>query len=107
MKWLYLAAGLLFETIGFISLKYSKGLTQTVPAIVTVAVDLAALFFFVLALRRFETSFVYMVAAGLGTALVVIANAVVFRQSLTWFQAGCVLLIIIGTVGLQSAGGAH
>lgn len=107
MKWIYLAAGLLFESAGFVTLKYSAGLTKTIPTIATVFIDLAALAFFVLALKRFDASFVYVMAAGLGTALVVIANTVVFKQSLNRLQILFILLIIIGTVGLQSQGGIH
>jgi quaternary ammonium compound-resistance protein SugE len=77
------------------------------PTIVTVLVDLIALAFFVLALKKFETSFVYMIAAGVGTVLVVITNVAIFKQTLNWIQIVCILLIIVGSVGLQSQGSTH
>ena len=107
MKWIYLLFGLLFESFGFVTLKYSEGFTKLKPSIATIFIDLAALIFFVLALRKFETSFVYMVGAGVGTALIVIINYIVFKQNLNWIQITSILLIIIGTVGLQSQSKIH
>ncbi len=105
MKWLYLLSGLLFETAGIVFLKYSKGLSILAPTIITVVCDLAALVFFILALKNFESSFVYMIAAGMGTALIVISNYVVFKQHLDWIQVFSIVLIIIGTVSLQKPRG--
>jgi small multidrug resistance pump len=104
MRWIYLSAGLLFDTLGFVALKYSQNLTRIVPVILAILADLTALAFFVFALRKFETSFVYMIAAGLGTALVVVANFLVFKQSLNSIQIISIILIIIGTLGLNSQG---
>ena len=84
-----------------------QGFTKTLPTILTVIVDLIALVFFVLALKKFETSFVYMIAAGVGTVLVVLTNVLVFKQPLNWIQIACIILIIIGSVGLQSQGNTH
>jgi multidrug transporter EmrE-like cation transporter len=107
MKWIYLSLALVCESIGFATLKFSQGFTKTMPTIATVLVDLIALAFFVLALKKFETSFVYMIAAGVGTVLVVITNVAIFKQTLNWIQIVCILLIIVGSVGLQSQGSTH
>jgi multidrug transporter EmrE-like cation transporter len=107
MKWMYLSLALFCESIGFATLKFSQGFSKTIPSIATVLIDLFALVFFVLALKRFETSFVYMIAAGMGTVLVVLTNIVVFKQTLNWIQVACIILIIIGSVGLQSQGNTH
>jgi multidrug transporter EmrE-like cation transporter len=104
MRWIYLSIGLIFETVGFVTLKYSENLTKTTPIVLTVAADLTALFFLILALKKFETSFVYMVAAGFGTALIVIANVIIFKQTLNWIQVVSIASIIVGTVGLHSQG---
>lgn len=107
MKWIYLSLALIFESIGFATLKFSQGFTKTIPTVATVLVDLIALTFFVLALKKFETSFVYMIAAGVGTVLVVLTNVIVFKQTLNWIQIACIILIILGSVGLQSQGNTH
>ncbi len=107
MKWIYLFAGLTFETCGFIALKYSQNLTRTVPLVLTILADLAALAFFILALKKTETSFVYMIAAGLGTSLIVVANYFVFKQTLNWVHIISIPFIVVGSVGLQSQGGTH
>jgi multidrug transporter EmrE-like cation transporter len=107
MKWIYLSLALVCESVGFAALKFSQGFTKTMPTIATVLVDLIALAFFVLALKKFETSFVYMIAAGVGTVLVVLTNVLVFKQTLNWIQIVCILLIIFGSVGLQSQGSTH
>lgn len=107
MKWIFLSLALICESIGFAALKYSQGFTKTLPTILTIVVDLIALVFFVLALKKFETSFEYMIAAGVGTVLVVLTNVLVFKQTLNWIQIVCIILIIIGSVGLQSQGNTH
>jgi multidrug transporter EmrE-like cation transporter len=107
MKWIYLSLALICETVGFATLKCSQGFTKTTPTIATVFVDLMALAFFILALRKFETGFVYMIVAGAGTVLVVLTNVIVFRQCLNWMQIACIILIIVGSVGLQSQGHTH
>ena len=107
MKWLYLALALVCESVGFATLKFSEGFTKTLPAVATVVVDVIALVFFVLALKKFETSFVYMIAAGVGTIFIVLTNVIVFKQTLNWIQIVSIILIIIGSVGLQSQGNTH
>ena len=107
MKWFYLTAGLIFEACGFIALKYSQNLTRTFPIVLMVLADLAALAFFVSAIKAFEPSFVYVMATGLGTALIVVANRLVFDETLNWTQIISITLIVIGSVGLQSQGGVH
>jgi multidrug transporter EmrE-like cation transporter len=102
MRWIYLSVGLIFETFGFVALKYSQNLTKTVPIILTILADLTALFFLILALKKFETSFVYMIAAGVGTTLIVVANLLIFKQTLNWIQVVSIISIIIGTIGLHS-----
>jgi small multidrug resistance pump len=106
MRWIYLLTALIFETCGFVALKYSDNLTKIVPLGLTVLADLTALAFFILALRKFEVSFVYMIAAGVGTALIVVANNIVFKQAFNSIQVISIVLIIIGSVGLQSQRGA-
>jgi multidrug transporter EmrE-like cation transporter len=107
MKWIYLSLALVCESVGFAALKFSQGFTKLIPTIATVFVDLTALLFFVLALKKFETSFVYMIAAGVGTVIVIITNVAIFKQTLNWIQIVCILLIIVGSVGLQSQGSTH
>jgi multidrug transporter EmrE-like cation transporter len=102
MKWTYLILALIFENIGFIALKYSNGFTKAWPVMWTIVFDLLALWMFIISLKKFETSFVYMIAAGVGTAMVVISNYLVFKQPLNWIQIISIILIIVGTVGIQS-----
>jgi small multidrug resistance pump len=107
MKWIYLSLALIFESAGFAALKFSRGFTITLPTIATILADVTALLFFVMALKKFETSFVYIMAAGVGTVLIVFTNFIVFRQSLNWVQIVSIILIIVGSVGLQSQGAIH
>jgi small multidrug resistance pump len=102
MKWTYLLLALIFESTGFVALKYSNGFTKTWPVVWTVLFDLLALWMFVISFKKFETSFVYMIASGVGTAMVVISNYLIFKQTLNWIQVISIVLIIIGTVGIYS-----
>jgi multidrug transporter EmrE-like cation transporter len=54
MKWIYLSLGLIFESVGFATLKFSQGFTKIVPTVATVLVDLTALLFFVMALKNLK-----------------------------------------------------
>lgn len=107
MKWIYLILALVFENLGFIALKESSGFTKTVPVIWTIIFDVLALGMFVISLKKFDTAFVYMIAAGVGTAMVVISNYFVFKQNLNWIQIVSILLIILGTIGIQSQNTEH
>jgi multidrug transporter EmrE-like cation transporter len=100
MKWIYLSPALVCESAGFAIPKLSQGFTKTIPTIVTVLVDLIALAFFVLALKNFDPSFVYMIAAGVGTVLVVLTNGLIFKQPLNRIQIACIIFIIVGSVVL-------
>ncbi len=107
MKWIYIILALIFENLGFIALKESNGFTKTYPIIWTIVFDLLALVMFFICLKKFETAFVYMIAAGVGTAMVVVSNYLVFKQQLNWIQIVSIILIIIGTVGIQSQSTEH
>jgi small multidrug resistance pump len=107
MKWIYLSLALIFESAGFVTLKFSCGFTKTLPTTATILIDVMALLFFILSLKKFETSFVYMMGAGVGTVLIVLSNYFVFKQSLNWIQIVYIILIIVGSVGLQSQGNIH
>lgn len=107
MKWTYLLLAMVFENLGFIFLKESNGFTKTTPVILTIVFDVLALAMFIISLKKFETSFVYMIAAGVGTAMVVVSNYLIFKQHLNWIQILSIVLIIIGTVGIQSQTTEH
>lgn len=97
MKWIYL----------LLALKESNGFTKTPMIIWTVFFDLLALGMFIISLKKFETAFVYMIGAGVSTAMVVNSNYFVFKQQLNWIQITSIILIIMGTVGIQSQNTEH
>ncbi len=81
MSYLYLAAAIIAEVIGTSSLKASDGFTRLVPTIVVCVAFAAAFFFLSLALRTIPVGVAYAIWSGAGTALIVLAGAIVFRQA--------------------------
>ena len=97
----YLLIAGLFETGWAVSLKYSQGFTRLIPSIVTVAGMVASFAFLSVALRRLPLGTAYAVWTGIGTVGTFIMGVVLFRDSVSLPQAGCIALILIGIIGLK------
>jgi small multidrug resistance pump len=101
MKWLILLAGIIFEVLGTISMKYAEGFTKVIPSIlvfVFYGISLAALVF---VLEKMEVGNAYAIWASAGTALIAIIGIVFFKESVSPAKIISISLIILGIIGLE------
>lgn len=101
MKWLILLAGIIFEVMGTISMKYAEGFTKLIPSVlvfVFYGISLAALVF---VLEKMEVGNAYAIWASAGTALIAIIGIVFFKESVSPAKIISISLIILGIIGLE------
>ncbi len=101
MKWAYLAAGIVFEVLGTISMKYAEGFTRLIPSIlvfVFYGISLAALVF---VLETMEVSIAYGIWASAGTALIAAIGMLFFKENVSVVKIVSVSFIILGILGLE------
>ena len=101
MKWLILLAGIIFEVLGTIMMKYAEGFTKLIPSIfvfVFYGISLAALVF---VLEKMEVSIAYGIWASAGTALIAIIGIFFFQESVSITKIISISLIILGILGLE------
>jgi len=101
MKWAYLGAGIVFEVLGTISMKYADGFTRLIPSIlvfVFYGISLAALVF---VLETMEVSIAYGIWASAGTALIAAIGMLFFKENVSVVKIVSVSFIILGILGLE------
>jgi small multidrug resistance pump len=101
MKWLILLAGIIFEVLGTISMKYAEGFTKIIPSVlvfVFYGISLASLVF---VLEKMEVGNAYAIWASAGTALIAIIGILFFKESVSPAKIISISLIILGIIGLE------
>lgn len=101
MKWTILAAGILFEVLGTICMKYAEGFTRLVPSIlvfVFYGISLAALVF---VLEKMQVSIAYAIWASVGTALIAVIGMLFFKEPVSLMKILSISFIILGILGLE------
>lgn len=80
MAYFYLTAAIVAEVIGTSSLKASDGFSKLGPTLIVCAAFASAFFFLSLALRTIPVGVAYAIWSGIGTALIVLIAAAMFKQ---------------------------
>jgi small multidrug resistance pump len=101
MAWIILIITILLEVAGTISMKLSNGLTNFVPSVLMFIFYGACFALFSVAVKTIDLSVAYAIWSGAGTMLVFIVGVFVFQEQLSLFKVGCILLIILGVIGLK------
>jgi len=101
-SWMYLALAILFEITGTTFLKMSHGFEHLWPSLGIILAYVISLVFLTLAVKVIPISIAYAIWAGVGTALIVVIGALMFREPLTLVKVGFIALIIIGVIGLHA-----
>lgn len=109
MKFVFLAAAILFEVIGTSALKASDGFTRVAPSVVVVAGYAAAFYFLSLSLREIPVGIAYAIWSGAGIILIAAIGWLFFGQTLdAWAMLGLGLIILgVIVVNFLSKSGAH
>ena len=103
MEWLYLSLAVVFEVISTSLLKLTYGFTVLLPSAGTVVGYFLCFYFLSLALKTMDISVAYAVWCSLGTILISLIGFFFFQEPLSLLKVMCIVLIIIGTLGLRLA----
>jgi len=101
MAWLYLFIAGLFEIAWAVGLKYSAGFTKLLPSVITVILMIASFYFLSISVKTIPIGTGYAVWTGIGAVGTAILGMILFDESKELIRILCILLIIIGIVGLK------
>ncbi|MDX5346313.1 MAG: quaternary ammonium compound efflux SMR transporter SugE [Hymenobacteraceae bacterium] len=105
MAWLYLLLAGICEIGWAIGLKYSNGFSRLWPSIITVAVMIISFLLLSKALRELPVGTAYAIWTGIGAAGTAVLGIIIFNEPKDLLRIGCILLIIIGVLGLKFLAG--
>jgi small multidrug resistance pump len=101
MAWALLLAAIVLEVCGTTCMKISAGFTKLVPSVLLFVFYVAAFTCLTFAVKTINISTAYAIWAGLGTALIAVIGFWYFDDPVTPLKIGCIVLIIVGVVGLN------
>ncbi|MBO6129372.1 MAG: multidrug efflux SMR transporter [Pseudobutyrivibrio sp.] len=104
MHWIFLFLAAIFEVSWAIAMKYSDGFSVLVPSIVTVVGYILSAVFLSLALKQLPLGTAYAMWTGFGIIGTSVLGVFLFNEKLTVPQVICVILIVVGIVGLKLLG---
>ena len=104
MHWIILLFAAIFEVSWAIAMKYSDGFSVLVPSIITVVGYILSAVFLSLALKQLPLGTAYAMWTGFGIIGTSVLGVFLFNEKLTVPQVICVILIVVGIVGLKLLG---
>jgi small multidrug resistance pump len=104
-----LGVAIVLEVAGTSLLPFTRGFTRLGPTAATLACYGAAFFFLSLVVRTLPVGIVYAIWSGLGVALIVAVNRILFGQTLDGWALAGVGLIVAGVllINLMSSAAPH
>ena len=104
MSWLILILAGFAEITWAVALKYADGFHNLVPSIITVVGYIASLLLLSAALNKLPLGTAYAVWTGIGILGTTLLGVLLLKEQLNTVQVICILLIVLGIVGLKLAG---
>lgn len=101
MQWIMLILAGIFEVTWACAMKYSDGFSQIIPSVVTVVGYIASAVFLSLALKNLPLGTAYAMWTGFGIVGTSVLGIFLFQERLSLPQIICVILIVMGIVGLK------
>lgn len=101
MHWLMLLLAGVFEVGWACSMKFSEGFTKLVPSIITIVGYILSAVFLSIALKKLPLGTAYAMWTGFGIVGTSVLGIFLFQEKLSLPQIICVMLIVIGIVGLK------
>ena len=101
MKWIFLLIAGILEITWAVAMKMSNGFTVLVPSIITVIGYIASAVFLAIALKQLPLGTAYAMWTGMGIAGTTLLGIVIFHERLSIPQIICVIMIVVGVVGLK------
>lgn len=106
--WVLLGLAIVSEVVATLSLRASEGFTKPAWAVLVVLGYGSAFWIMSRVTAQLPIGVIYAVWSGVGTALIALLGAALFRESLTVARLAGVALIVGGVVVLNAFGsGAH
>jgi len=107
MHWLALAAAIVFEVSGTISMKVAAASNGWLPWTLVFVLYGLSFVLLIQALKAIEVGIAYAIWAGIGTVLIATIGILWFSEALNWGKSISIALIVAGVVGLNLSGAAH
>ncbi len=101
MEWLFLLVAGILEVTWAVFMKMSNGFTKIMPSVITGIGYIASAVFLALALRKLPLGTAYAMWTGFGILGTTILGTMLFRESITLPQTGCIIMIAAGIIGLK------
>ncbi|AGJ99617.1 MULTISPECIES: DMT family transporter [unclassified Wolbachia] len=101
MCWLYLLLSSILEILWAVTLKFSNSFTKVVPSIATLVIMIISIYFLSLAACFLPIRVCYAVSSGICTIGINIIGATTFTENINLSQVLCIVLIVIGSIGLK------
>lgn len=101
MAWVALVVAGLFEIGWAVGLKQSEGLTRLWPSVATAVSLVISMALLAVSLRTLPLGTAYAVWTGIGTVGTALVGMLMFREPATVARLVCIVLIVVGIVGLK------
>jgi quaternary ammonium compound-resistance protein SugE len=101
MEWIMLLIAAVLEVTWAVFMKMSEGFTKMLPSVITAVGYIASAVFLALAMRKLPLGTAYAMWTGFGILGTTILGVLLFKESMSLAQAGCVLMIAGGIIGLK------
>ncbi len=101
MKWVYLLLAGVLEITWAVAMKFSEGFSVVIPSVITGVGYIASAVFLSLALKQLPLGTAYAVWTGMGIVGTAVLGVFLFHEKLSTPQVICVMMIVIGIVGLK------
>ena len=103
MAWILLFVAGLLEVAWAIGLKYTDGLTKTLPTVGTFAAMIVSVWLLGIAMKSLPVGTAYSVWVGVGAVGTVILGIILFKEPANAARLFSIGLIVAGIVGLKLA----
>ncbi|MCR3947820.1 quaternary ammonium compound efflux SMR transporter SugE [Aeromonas caviae] len=104
MSWLLLLLAGLFEVAWAIGLKYTDGFSRPLPTLLTLIAMAVSVLLLAMAVKQLPLGTAYAVWTGIGAVGTVLMGIWLFNEPATLARLLCLLLIIVGILGLKFIG---
>jgi small multidrug resistance pump len=101
LYWSYLAGAIVFEVFGTLALKYSALNNSALAGWLVALFYLLSFGLLWFAIKKIDISIAYAIWAGMGTAVITLVGAYLFKEQLGLFKMLFIGLIVIGVAGLK------
>ena len=104
MSWLLLLLAGLFEVAWAIGLKYTDGFSRPLPTLLTLIAMAVSVLLLAMAVKQLPLGTAYAAWTGIGAVGTVLMGIWLFNEPATLARVLCLLLIIVGILGLKFIG---